>query len=199
MEQARLEGLIGAIRTQVPRPVASGTLRARVAPQPRKNPIWLTAGGSLALGLALGVALMWPRRTDDALVASLVDGHVRSLMASHLFDVASTDRHTVKPWFLGKIDFAPAVPDLARDGFPLIGGRLDYLGGRPAAGLVYRRNAHIINVFALPHSPATPPPSSVRGFHLAMWRLGDVDYWAVSDVEASELATFAKRFEASAR
>jgi anti-sigma factor RsiW len=122
----------------------------------------------------------------------IVSDHIRSLMANHLSDVASADRHTLKPWFTGKLDYSPPVDDLASDGFKLSGGRLDYVGGKPVAALIYRRDAHVINVFVWPArdgDEALPQPrwSSDDGYHLANWSHSGMTYWAISDADSSEL------------
>jgi anti-sigma factor RsiW len=131
------------------------------------------------------------RRLQD----ELVGGHVRSLMVDHLVDVASTDQHTVKPWFNGKIDFAPPVADFGSSGFPLVGGRVDYIGGRPVAALVYRHQQHVVNVFIWPGGgpDAAPQEASSQGYHLLRWSDGGLDYWAVSDLNARELGVLADR------
>jgi anti-sigma factor RsiW len=134
-------------------------------------------------------------RTVDEVVA----GHVRSLMADHLVDVESSDRHTVKPWFNGKLDFTPDVRDFAAEGFPLAGGRLDYVAGRPAAALVYRRGGHYINLFVWRTSDNTEPvpPTdekwvTANGYHAVHWTRAGLSHWAVTDADEATLRRFAQ-------
>lgn len=155
----------------------------------------------LAPGIALAaVALLvfTPRGPD--LAEELVTSHVRSLQESHLMDVVSTDRHTVKPWFAGRIDYAPQVVDLAPSGFPLVGGRLDYVAGRPVAVLVYRRGAHVINVFVFPADRQGPFFGRERdGYHFSTAEASGMRFIAVSDVNAADLKAFAAMLASAAR
>jgi anti-sigma factor RsiW len=115
---------------------------------------------------------------------------------NHLNDVASTDQHTVKPWFEGKLDFAPAVTDLADAGYALMGGRLDYLDGRPVAALTYRHRLHVVNLFEWPaagRADAAPKTFAQKGYAIARWRRGGLEYWAISDIAPSDLLELAKR------
>jgi anti-sigma factor RsiW len=134
----------------------------------------------------------------DALAQEVVSSHVRALMGEHLFDVRSTDQHTVKPWFLGKLDFSPPVMDLAQAGFPLTGGRLDYVAGHPVAALVYTRAHHTINVFVWPEASDADhlaDTRAIRGFHVRHWTRGGMSYWAVSDVNDADLDQFVRLLE----
>src|SRR5262249_46316319 len=130
----------------------------------------------------------------------VVSGHVRSLMgglAGHELDVVSTDQHTVKPWFNGKLDFAPPVKDLAAQQFPLVGGRLDYVGGRRVAALVFHRNKHVINLFVWPTKEKDSTPAdlpSMQGHNLVHWSHAGMACWAVSDLNEKELLEFAQTF-----
>jgi anti-sigma factor RsiW len=136
-------------------------------------------------------------REDDAIAREVVSGHIRSMMANHLTDVASTDQHTVKPWFSGKVDFSPPVTDFAGADFPLVGGRLDYLQGRSVAALVYTHRKHIINVFVWPTATTheeTAPAATRQGFHVIHGVHAGMAYWVVSDLNAGDLATFARMF-----
>jgi len=143
--------------------------------------------GAGSLRPAGGIASSTNRTTTE-----LVDAHVRSLLPGHLMDVASTDRHTVKPWFAGKTDIAPLVVDLSDKGFPLLGGRLDYIDGHTAAALVYGRRGHTINVFVWRTTPGEPADGSyaVRGYSLLHWSRGGLTTWAVSDAALPELEAF---------
>ena len=132
----------------------------------------------------------------DTMVAELVDNHVRSLIGDHLTDVRSTDQHTVKPWFAGKVDFAPFVVDLAAQGFPLIGGRVDYIDGHAAAALVYGRRRHFINLFIWP-AAATDKREGLReynGYSLLHWVNDGMSYWAVTDASPFDLATLRQAY-----
>ena len=135
---------------------------------------------------------------DQFLATQLIASHVRSLMANHLTDVASSDQHTVKPWLDTKLDFAPPVVDLSEKGFPLVGGRLDYLDNRPVAALIFQRRKHFINLFVWP--AAADAARSTRtmtreGYQLLHWKDSDFNYWAVSDVNDKELQEFKQLFE----
>jgi anti-sigma factor RsiW len=160
----------------------------------RRGWAWPQVGAAFAMSFALawsvGLYLATPgaaERLQEELVAS----HTRALMTGHAVDVVSSDRHTVKPWFNGKLDFSPAVFDLSAQGFALTGGRLDYLGRRPVAALVYQHKAHPINVFVWPAPAEDAPKSASRlGYNLLHWTRGGLSYWAVSDLNAGELAQF---------
>jgi anti-sigma factor RsiW len=172
------------------------------APVRRPRRVFLPLGGlSLAgsgfAGALAGVALMLlvqaPGPQNSALLGSVIDSHVRSLMADHLTDVLTSDQHTVKPWLSKHIDVSPPVEELADKGFPLVGGRMDYIDGHPAAVVVYRRAKHIINLFAwASDSPNAPMHAETRqGFNVITWRKNGIGYAAVSDVEPGQLAAFA--------
>ena len=198
---------LGRLVRSVPYHSAPAHLRARVLAQSaRTSPVrhvfaWAAAA---VLVLAIGgggiVLLRLAAPRADVAAEQVADAHVRSLMANHLFDVESSDRHTVKPWFLGKLDFSPPVVDLAAVGFPLVGGRLDYVDGRAVAALVYQRQKHTINVFVSPerNGPAARASArSVRGFHLHYWAKDGMSFWAVSDVNDAELTEFVRALQAT--
>jgi anti-sigma factor RsiW len=197
---------LGRLVRSTPYHVAPDRLRARVATTAARSAAsrqWLTWAAAAVLVLAVGGGLTVVRsRMDrqasaDGAVDEVVNGHVRSLMADHLFDVQSTDQHTVKPWFLGKLDFSPPVVDLASLGYPLIGGRLDYLSGHAVAALVYERRKHTINVFVSParEGPSADEVRSVRGFHVHHWVRDSMTYWVVSDLNDTELGTFVRALQ----
>jgi anti-sigma factor RsiW len=164
---------------------------------------WQLAGAFALLALISISGWQWTARlrapsSEQRIAAEVFSGHVRSLEGNHLMDVVSTDQHTVKPWFDGKLDFSPPVEDLANDGFPLVGGRLDYLEGREVAALVYQRRKHFINVFAWPDAAGSSSTQTIeprQGYNIMRWSRGGFEFWAVSDVGASDLAEFVRLFE----
>jgi anti-sigma factor RsiW len=168
--------------------------RARAAIPSRRDSVlsyqWLAIAAMIVLAAFLGWRFA-PLADSSDVVHDLMNSHVRSLMADHLVDVQSSDRHTVKPWFTGKIDFSPDVEDLAPKGFPLTGGRLDYIGGRPVAVLIYHRNKHVINVYTWP-GDAPARSGSESGFQFEHWTHAGMNYWAVSDVSSDDLNALAR-------
>jgi len=161
------------------------------------SPWLIFATGAACALIVLSAALFQTTRVsrNNTIVDEAIGDHVRSLLATHLVDVASSDQHTVKPWFDGKTDFAPEVRDLSGDGFPLIGGRLDYLDGKTVVALVYHRNKHPINVFIMPATGNADTSSSAvtrRGYNVLSWTHHEMRYWAVSDLNQTELRRFSE-------
>lgn len=212
-----LLGLRSALAAGAPYHRAPAELAARIrrslqserpaAQAPRRA--WFARAGGLAgalavLAVVVAAALLWRAgaigRPGDQLAAEVLASHVRSLMADHLTDVLSSDQHTVKPWFDGKLDFSPEVSDLKPLGFPLLGGRLDYLGNRPVAAVAYGRRQHVINLFIWPASGADTPvqTTSEQGYHMLHWTAAGMTYWAVSDVGLDELQTFVRLIQQQA-
>lgn len=158
------------------------------------------ASGAAAVAMAATLMLMLFRPSvQDQIAQDVVSAHLRSLMGTHLIDVASSDRHTVKPWFDGHADVAPPVVDHAAQGFTLVGGRVDYVHGERAAVVVYRHGAHVVNLFVWRNDGRASPGARTRnGYHLLAWARGDLFYCAVSDTDPQELKVLQKLIEASA-
>jgi anti-sigma factor RsiW len=164
---------------------------------PRKQAYWRWA--AIAASLLLVASVAWNivqlqrRPAEDVIAENIFADHIRSLIGTHLMDVVSTDQHTVKPWFAGKLDFSPVVKDFSAEGFPLAGGRIEYISGRRVAALVYYRRKHVINVFTWPaggdaaRAPSGEALVTRNGYNLLHWTDGSMTYWAVSDVSATDL------------
>ncbi len=199
-EYARLLALRETIRAHAPREAAPERLRAEIAalaaPAPaisRGRATW----GALAasLGVAAALAGYWAgSRRGDPDVAALVAGYQRAALSGQPIDVASSDRHTVKPWLAAHAPLGALVPDLSAEGYPLIGGRIEIVGGRPVPTLVYRRGGHLIAVSEFPLSQPDGGPTTLDGYHVARWRDRERAYVAVSDIEAGELSAFITAF-----
>ena len=206
------------VRAHIPKFQAPDELRQRVratletaARAPARPPQRVGLHGwwrPLALAASLAVVALgsWHlalrRENSERLADDILASHIRSLMPGHLTDVLSSDQHTVKPWFNGKLDFSPPVYDFAKEGYPLLGGRLDYIDGRSVAALVYGRRQHLINVFLWPvtRGPSRAPRTRDRqGYHLLHWNTRDYAYWVVSDLGPAELNEFAHLVEQAAR
>lgn len=182
--------------------IASALPREAPPPAQRRNFHLGLPGAALAGGFAGAALTLVATRSilpPDPMVADVVENHVRSMMANHLMDVSSSDRHTVKPWLSAQLDLSPVVKDFAAEGYPLAGGRLDYVDGHRAAAMVYRRDKHVINLFAFASgdpSDAGPRQDSRNGFNMVRWRMGGLTYIAISDVEAAQLLAFVRLVEA---
>jgi anti-sigma factor (TIGR02949 family) len=199
--------LSAAIRTEIPALQAPKELRSRIRaqlrttakpddirpPQRSSGRRWLALAAGITMAALGGWGLGSRRASDASLTDQVLASHVRSLMPGHLTDVVSTDQHTVKPWFNGKLDFSPPVYDFAGRGYPLVGGRLDYVDGRPVAALVYGRRRHLINVFLWPTPSGRAGERTTltrQGYHLLHWTTPEYRYWVVSDLGLPELNQF---------
>jgi anti-sigma factor RsiW len=192
-------GLAARIRAQI------GTTEAPIPAQAAKPRwTWPQFGRWFQVGAAVAATAVvtWTAALQfsgqDLIAEEVISGHARSVLTNHLTDVATSDRHTVKPWLSSKLDFSPPVSDLATTGFPLVGGRLDYLEGRPVAALVYQRRQHVINLFVWPATKADKVQPiqtlSKNGYHLLHWSDAGMTYWAISDLDTGELKDFANQY-----
>jgi anti-sigma factor RsiW len=207
---AQLAATRALLRESAPRYQAPESLRRAIAagigiapqpaPQARRAQPWWRESASFVFGAALAasVALLIIAPAQQSMLDEVVGSHVRALQPGHLEDVISTDQHTVKPWFDGRIDFAPPVKDLVAQHFPLLGGRLDYLDGRPVAAMVYGSAKHIIDLYAWPGTgDAIPATATHDGYNTVHWRENGMELWAVSDLEARTLSEFVRQWRAS--
>jgi anti-sigma factor RsiW len=212
-EYGRLKTLREVMRRELVKPVAPQALRDRIAAMAapsiapratRAAPPWRAMAASAILAAGLGSASTWlvlqPSIRDTNLADSLISDHKRGLLSGQPFDVASSDRHTVKPWFATRFALAPKVLDLATQGFPLAGGRIDVIAGAPVPVLIYRHKEHFISLTALPVQAAPFHQADViDGYSVEVWRDGGTDYWAISDIDPAELAKFRQVFDAAAK
>jgi anti-sigma factor RsiW len=215
-EAERVKELQKLIHDRLPREEAPAGLRARIESSigastsraAHTTPSWMQSWRALAASIVLAAAFAsgatWlvvdSQQKPTQVAELLVSDHIRALMAPEPVDVVSSDRHTVKPWFNGRIANSPRVVDLAKDDFPLIGGRVDVVGRTPVSTLVYRRAKHLISLTAVPEDGALAPggaPRSIGGYNIVRWTENGVSYWAISDLEAKELETFAQLFRTS--
>ena len=210
-ERDRVTALRAALSRHFPRESAPASLRARVEaiarPRTVERPSWRALAASVALAALVGSSATYvalgpqevatTQREAASTQVAVLDAHIRAMMAPQAFDVASSDRHTVKPWFNGRLPEAPRVVDLAKDDFPLAGGRVDVVERAPAATLIYRHRKHLISLVQVPaHGLADTAPvrRESDGYNIVRWTEGGVSYWAVSDIGAGDLETFVQKF-----
>jgi anti-sigma factor RsiW len=190
------------IEASLPQPAAR-VVAPRKFLQPSRRSFFggFAAGTALSAALAASLVLTVFRNDEQQTIANdVVSAHIRSLQPGHLMDVETSDQHTVKPWFDGKVDVAPPVIDLTAEGFTLLGGRLDYIDGEPVASVVYKRRKHVINLFVAQRLGAAHrhvTDRTVQGYNLRHWSDGGLDYWAVSDLDALELGEFVQKISAA--
>jgi len=205
----RLKSLRNRVAASLPRMTPPPGLAARVdravGARSTARYDWMRLAASLIVAAGIGSSATFVAMRDAALdptAGAVAAAHVRALMAPQPFDVASSDRHTVKPWFNGRIPQAPVVVDLAAQGYPLAGGRVDVIGTTPVPTLVFRHRQHLISVTAVPAAASGttgPALRQIDGYRLVSWSRDGVTYWAVSDIEASDLEAFGQAFRAAAR
>jgi anti-sigma factor RsiW len=170
-----------------------GQIRKESAPPMPWRWMAIAASVLLAASLTWNISMLRTRVDSQQVLASdIVSAHIRSLTGTHLLDVPSSDHHTVKPWFNGKIDFSPGVKDV--DGFPLLGGRLEYLEGHPAAALIYGRRNHVINIFTWPSAHTAGLEETRNGYHVESWSSDGMAFWVVSDLNEGELRDFVRLY-----
>jgi anti-sigma factor RsiW len=207
-EYGRLNALREVMRRELVKPVAPRALRRRIAamaaPAPRvARAPWRAMAASAILAAGLGSASTWlalrPAIEDTNLAGTLIADHKRGLLSGQPADVASSDRHTVKPWFATRFALAPKVIDLGPQGFPLAGGRIDIIAGAPAPVLVYRHKEHFISLTALPAQGSPPGAFVVDGYSVQVWHDGGIEYWAISDIDPAGLANFRQLFDTAAK
>ncbi len=202
LKEAAPAALRSRIEAALPAPSAQ-IIAPRQFARPSRRSFFggFVAGSALSAALAASLVLTVFRNDQEQTIADeVVSAHIRSLQAGHLMDVETSDQHTVKPWFDGKVDVAPPVIDLTAEGFTLVGGRLDYIGGEPVASVVYQRRKHVINLFVAQRlgSPrASTSARTIQGYNLRHWSHGGLEFWAVSDLEGSELNEFVHKISAA--
>jgi anti-sigma factor RsiW len=198
LKEAAPASLRSRIEAALPSPASRVAAPLKLARPSRRTFFGgFAAGAALSAAAAASVFVAIVRNDREQTIADeIVSAHVRSLQAGHLMDVETGDQHTVKPWFDGKVDVAPPVVDLTAEGFTLLGGRLDYIGGAPVASVVYRRRKHIINLFVarrLGSEHASVTVSTVQGYNVRHWSDQGLDFWAVSDLDGEELGEFVQK------
>ena len=202
-ELERVHAVRSLLRSEGVRHKAPATLRSRISALPELTPRaanqnrvagWLAPGLAGAIAASLAIVAILPNRSQSVVEQELVSSHVRSLQPGHLTDVQTTNQHIVKPWFNGRIDFAPPVPELASRGFPLAGGRLDSIDGKTVAAIVYHRRLHVVNLYVWDHGTGVSRSFEKDGFSVEEWSRDGLRFAAVSDIPAAELRQFQRDF-----
>ena len=203
LKESAPASLRGRLDAALPRPSARVVDAAERFRRPSRRGFFggFATGAALSAGIAASLMLTVLRSNPEQTIADeVVSAHIRSLQPGHLMDVETSDQHTVKPWFDGKVDVAPPVIDLTAEGFTLLGGRLDYIDGEPVASVVYRRRKHIINLFVaqrLGSEHAFVSARTIQGYNVRHWSAQGLDFWAVSDLDPEELGEFVDKITAA--